>query len=111
MIDFFHYDLPIARHKQTPPTLFRHGIYSIFCKFSTWGMVLSICCLIGQASLSGSAWADCQSSYKQAIDLLDVTTKKASQNEHPDADAPADQSFQNRQVLNVHSRAKLPDLA
>lgn len=33
------------------------------------------------------AQADCQTSYKEAMTLLDTTTKKASQNEHPNPDS------------------------
>lgn len=32
---------------------------------------------------AASSWADCQSSYHEAMALLDSTTQKASQNEHP----------------------------
>jgi len=33
------------------------------------------------------SWADCQASYKEAMTLLDSTTQKAAQNEHPNPDA------------------------
>ena len=114
MIDFFRSDSQSqsyaikAQRKKTLHTPLRHGFYSGFSKTSAWGMVLSLCCLIGQASPSGSAWADCQSSYKQAIDLLDVTTKKASKNEHPDADAFSSQF--KTMVGNLQSQKCLPEL-
>jgi hypothetical protein len=37
--------------------------------------------------ISGPAWADCKASYEQAVTLLDSTTQKASQNEHPNPEA------------------------
>ena len=48
------------------------------------------CLLLGLglfAMLPSLAWSDCQSSYTQAVTLLDATTQKASQNEHPNSDA------------------------
>jgi hypothetical protein len=37
--------------------------------------------------LPSLAWADCQTSYNQAMGLLDTTTKQASHNEKPSPDA------------------------
>jgi|GEM_PF-5730469 len=86
MIYFFRSNRQIQTQavKAQPNTYSRRYLY----KISVWGTVFSIVFgFIGYAALLEPAWADCQSSYKQAMDLLDTTTKKASQNEHPNADA------------------------
>lgn len=111
MISFFRSNLQRqAPALKTQPNQFSgQHFYPLFYKLSAWGMVFGILFgFIGCSALYESAWADCQSNYKQAMDLLDTTTKKASQNEHPDADAFSSQ-FKTI-VGSLQSQKCLPEL-
>lgn len=89
MFHFFRSNLQAQTQpgKAQPSKHPRHFSVPVFYNRLVWGIAWSLIGFLGYAALFEFAWADCQNSYKQAIDLLNTTTKKASQNEHPNADA------------------------
>ena len=57
---------------------------------------------------SVQVWADCQTTYNQAMTLLDNTTTQATQNGHPNPDAFSSE-FQSL-VGNLQTQKCLPEL-
>ncbi len=64
--------------------------------------------LIGVLMSAPVVWADCQTTYNQAMTLLDTTTTKAVQNGHPNPDAFSSE-FQSL-VGSLQAQKCLPEL-